>query len=549
MDRPAAAARAVAAAWAGGIALCTAVTAGAAPPAPTLAFVRSAVNLPATATSVRTDRDLDGDGRRDLLAVLQRRVLMFFQRPGGAFPAAPDVEIGGGRPIPEDYFAVSTVRVGAEPGRRLVLVGRQGLDSLSIAELKARRAPGEAIAPKPLLELPLGLAPEPELAFVDLAVDLAGDGRESLVIPDGDRLEFFSPDARGRFAAAGKVNLPSATFLKAAVAAEPPALGGLFGNAAGGRGGLIDAAPRFGARSATVRYSLDTMSEPYLICDIDGDRRPDVLTPATLFRQSANGLFEGTPSAALSRISRSAGVRDGRLRNSPNLADFNADGIPDSFRIETVPAKPSPRTDISVFLGKPAGKPADEAPDFTLRTRDFPYTDSLTLGDLDGDGCPDLAMVHVDFQPASASSQFKAYMKNGLAGDLRFTLWDKRRGRYPETFAFSHPVNVSYDIFGNRQLLRRQMAMDSDLDGDGAPDLVLKTGSEEISVFRNEVKASRRFAAAPMAVVSTAPTRFSSLRAEDLDGDGRGDLILTAYQEGIEDRVIHTFLITRPAQP
>ncbi len=110
--------------------------------------------------------------------------------------------------------------------------------------------------------------------------------------------------------------------------------------------------------------------------------------------------------------------------------DFNGDGILDTFSVNTSTNKMSPRTDVSIFLGKPDRSFGKEA-DFVLRTRDFAYSEAIPIGDIDGDGCQDIALIHLDFQASSPSSQLKAYLRNGLDGELCFYLWDKRRNRFP----------------------------------------------------------------------------------------------------------------------
>jgi hypothetical protein len=178
-----------------------------------------------------------------------------------------------------------------------------------------------------------------------------------------------------------------------------------------------------------------------------------------------------------------------------------------------------------------------------LRTRDFAYSDAIPVGDVNGDGAQDIALFHLDFQPSSMQSQLKAYLRNGLEGDLRFYLWDKKENRYPDSPSFKHPVTVSYEIYGARQFFRQQVTINQDMTGDGLPDLVLKTGGTEFSVFEN--LEGKGFSRSPVAVVSTAPTRFSSLQTADLNQDGKGDVIISGYLEDQEDRIIYS-LFTSP---
>ena len=266
------------------------------------------------------------------------------------------------------------------------------------------------------------------------------------------------------------------------------------------------------------------------------------MTPKRVLYQTPGGEFSSTASEAYSRIASSVALHKSRLVVAPNLLDFNGDGVLDTFKVETTAAKFSPRTDVSFFLGR-SDRSFPEQPDFVLKTRDFSYSEVIPVGDVNTDGCQDIALLHLDFQPSSASSQLKAYIRNGLDGNLRFYLWDRSRNRFPGTFDFTHRLQVSYEIYGTRQLFQQQIVIDHDMDGDRLPDLVLKTGARQISVHRN-LGGNRGFSRKPDATVST-PTRFSSIQVQDLNGDKRGDILINGYTEDQEDRIIYSFFLSQ----
>jgi hypothetical protein len=91
-------------------------------------------------------------------------------------------------------------------------------------------------------------------------------------------------------------------------------------------------------------------------------------------------------------------------------------------------------------------------------------------------------------------------------------------------------------------LFQQQVLINHDMDGDGLPDLVMKTGAQEISIFRN-LGGGKGFSQSPVDIIRT-PRRFSSIIVQDLNGDKRGDVIVSGYLESQDDRTIYTFFLS-----
>ncbi len=132
-----------------------------------------------------------------------------------------------------------------------------------------------------------------------------------------------------------------------------------------------------------------------------------------------------------------------------------------------------------------------------------PY--SVAVGDLDGDGKPDMAV-------ANLSSFSISVLRNiGSAGAVSFA----PKTDYPA-------IDEANNIF---------MA---DIDGDGKLDLIVTNSeSSTISIFRN-------ISVAGGAVISFAPrvdlpasVNAGSVAVADVDGDGKPDLIVTDYPNSI----------------
>ena len=501
-------------------------------------YERSALNLPASCTAFETGYDLDGDGLRDVFAVFQRRILVFLQSRTGTIPSAPDLEIGSGQPIPETYAAVSVGKVTTQTGSQILFFGPKGVDSLAVSEL--RGSSETPVEPQPLIRRTLEMTAEPTLQYLGAAIDMDGDAKADVLLPVSDGMDVFRPDSAGNYKSAGRIKLPMQSLQWTSFRSEPALLGSFFFDD-GGPQGMVQPPPRLD-RWLGVQFIQEASSGPFLAADYDQDKRLDILTRSRIFHQTDRGEFTSAESGVFGQIASSLAVQKRRLVAAPNLVDFNGDGILDTFQVSSSATKTSPRTDISVFLGK-ADRTFPAEPNFVLRTRDLAFSEVIPIGDVNGDGAQDVALINLDFQASSPSSQLKAYVKNGLDGRLCFYLWDKRRNRFPETYAFTHPILLNYQIYGTKQLLQQQIFINHDMDGDGLPDLVMKTGPMEISVFRNE--GGKGFSTKPIARINTAPTRFSSFRVEDLNGDKRGDVIVSGYADGQEDRTIYSFFISK----
>ena len=504
-------------------------------------FVRSAINLPASTTAFEYSYDLDGDNRKDVIAVYQRRIMIFFQDNKDSFASAPDIEIGSEEPIPSTYAQVTVGKVSADPGDQILLIGPEGVDYLTVSQLKGK--PSQPVEPHPLIVKKLTLTPGPSLDFSNAAADIDGDGKTDLILPAGDHFEMYSADADQKFTLRAKIPVNLKTEQTTKLATEPSVLGTSIFNR--NSTGLVQTLPTTDQWHG-VEYAVNTAGLPLLFTDFDLDHRMDVIEPARVLFQQSPSHFTPVESKVQSQIYFARVPDENRnvMVDQPNLTDFNHDGILDTFRVEVTAAKLNPRTDFSVSIGQ-RDRTFPSAPTMVLRTKDFAYTDAIPMGDVNGDGFMDIALFHLDFQVSSPNSQLKAYLRNGVEGDLRFYLWDPQRSRFPESADFTFPVMVNYEIYGARQFFRQQLIMNQDMTGDGLADLVLKTGPQQFSVFANTGPEKVGFSTKAVAVVATNPTKFSSIEVADLNADKRGDVVISGYVEGQDDRIIYSLFLSK----
>jgi hypothetical protein len=183
--------------------------------------------------------------------------------------------------------------------------------------------------------------------------------------------------------------------------------------------------------------------------------------------------------------------------NSPNdlaVADLDGDGKAD-LAIANHEQK-----HVTLLLGDGRGgfKPAPGSP---LPADVAPHTHSLAVADFDRDGKPDLAL-------------------NDMGGKRALLLWGG---------AFAAATGVPTGSAGHAYL----NVVAADLNGDGAPDLVLPSWPRgQIAVLLGDGK--RGFRPAPGSPLETANPAFYAAVA-DFDGDGRLDIAVATYSGSSSD--------------
>ncbi len=205
-------------------------------------------------------------------------------------------------------------------------------------------------------------------------------------------------------------------------------------------------------------FTTGTAPESVAIGDLDGDDKPDM----TVVNNNSNTLsvFRNTSSPGRISSASFASKVDFTTGSSPYsvaIGDLDSDGKPDMTVVNY-----SSNT-VSVFrnTSSPGSiSPASFAAKVDFTTDNFPH--SVAIGDLDGDGKPDLAVAN------SNSSKVSVFRNISSSGSIS-----------PASFAAkvdfttgSVPVSVAI----------------GDLDGDGKPDMaVANYGSNTVSVFHNDL--------------------------------------------------------------
>ncbi len=182
------------------------------------------------------------------------------------------------------------------------------------------------------------------------------------------------------------------------------------------------------------------------------------------------------------------------------IGDLDGDGKPDlavaNQNSATVSVLRNTSTSGSIVAGSFAAK-------VDFATGSSPY--SVAIGDLDGDGKPDLAVANQN------SATVSVFRNTSTSGSIA-------AGSFAAIVNFTTGTNPFSVAIG-------------DLDGDGKPDLaVANQNSTTVSVFRN-TSTSGSIAAGSFAAkvdFATGTTPYS-VAIGDLDGDGKPDLAVANY--------------------
>jgi hypothetical protein len=233
------------------------------------------------------------------------------------------------------------------------------------------------------------------------------------------------------------------------------------------------------------------------IGDLNGDGKPDLAT-ANAKDHTVTVLLNTTPPGATTpSFAQHQGFAGGMSPNSVALGDFNGDGLPDLAVTDTISAS------VSVLLNT-------TVPGVPTITPDFPQTgapagtnpQAMAIGDLNGDGKPDLAVV-------SDSTVLSVLLNATMPGAATPSFVAKK----------------DFDTgFGPRSVAI------GDLNGDGKPDLAVATtglfGSGGVSVLLNATMPGGITPDFAAAQDFTTGRGAISVAIGDLNGDGRPDLAI-----------------------
>ena len=240
--------------------------------------------------------------------------------------------------------------------------------------------------------------------------------------------------------------------------------------------------------SFAAKINYLTGSKPYSVAigDLSGDGRPEIIV--TNNGSDSISVFRNVSTPGNISFDAKTSFYSGTNPFGVTVGDLDGDGKPDL----AVTSQGS-NSSLSVMRNTSTGDNISFAPKIDLAVLNNPFV--VSIGDLDGDGKLDLAA-------ASSNSNTVTVIRNASTpGNIAF----KSR---TELAVGNYPVSVSI----------------SDLDGDGKVDLATTNrSSNDISVIKSESTiGSFLFDNHLDYPVNAAPLQIA---AADVDGDGRPDLI------------------------
>ena len=253
--------------------------------------------------------------------------------------------------------------------------------------------------------------------------------------------------------------------------------------------------PTIDASSFATKVNFTPGTAPQLasIGDIDGDGKPDL----AVANQNTNNVsvFRNTSTTGVINGSTFAAKVDFTTGNTPQqaaMADFDGDGKVDLATSNNTAGTVSVLRNTSTV-----GSPSFAAKiDLTAGTG----TRNVAVGDIDGDGKPDIAVTNI------TSTNVSVFRNTSTVGSISFAA-------KVDFTAATQPVGI--DI--------------GDIDGDGKPDMcVANFGATSFSVFRNTstpgVINGSSFAAK---VDFTAGTNAERIKIADIDGNDVVDVVVS----------------------
>ena len=239
--------------------------------------------------------------------------------------------------------------------------------------------------------------------------------------------------------------------------------------------------------------------------DLNGDGRPDLVV-ANDFSQTLTVLLNTTaPGATTASFSTTTVPTDG-LAKSVAIGDLNGDGKPDLAITSYIEYGAS---GVSVLLNTTAAGATTAS--FATPVRfsvgpDGNYPRAVAIADVNGDGKPDLAAVETD-----------------VASDVAVLLANTTAARGADTPTFS-PFVAFPTGYSNRSVAF------GDLNGDGRPDLVVTNYYDSnLSVLLNTTAPGATTPSFADQVAFATGVKPYAVAIGDLNGDGKPDLAVANY--------------------
>jgi hypothetical protein len=443
--------------------------------------------------------DFDGDGTSDVIALseLERRgkskwmVSIFHQNEEGSLPIHPDQVFE----LDSLVTLISPVTFPGSGTGSLLFIEPGGVYSLYPVENMRSNSIDRLIN----VDTPFMTNANEGPVFFDNVQDWNGDGRNDMLVFDFDGFSLLTFDANDSLVFRTHIDYQPRLYT--------------YG---GNEGSTLNDRMRL-----RLRYVFPVV-EPG---EYDGDGKVDLfITSGERLSVSTQGDgFDYSAPFTIKDFSRPAGeVAEENRRVRISLADFDGDGLTDISETRWMGTGLT-ETDAEIGLYKGRGRIGFKSePDQVLRVEDA-LPNILIFKDLDRDGKDEMIVPTMKLGIMS----YVRILTSGIL-HVKALIYDDDPGKVlDEEPRFVHSLTAKFDFSGTTYITS---GLD-DLDGDGYIDFVFGTRNNEISIFRGTGgKGNRMFSRDPVLVLSE--NADGRAKTEDLNGDGKKDLLLYYSSEG-----------------
>jgi hypothetical protein len=429
--------------------------------------------------------DLDGDGRKDLVAVFvtgvppyQKRSFAIFWNRNGVFAPRPDLTLA----LDEaEACAFDVGRLGPGPAEDLLLVTPRGVS--------AKAFPGRVgVAPRKLVDQ-ITFFHQPingELPRVRLVHDLFGPNSHDLLVPSLGSLAIFRRNG-DRYEKAAELEVDME----------------------------VSGGPRRN-EGLEVRYGFPALH----IVDADGDGLRDVIATqedrVAIYRQGPGFSFRPQPDYSRDFAVRTPADHRERGTSATTLvANLDGDGFVDLIvRKQVFEGVTSARSTSYVFFGRKDG--------FSREPAEVLESEGVTLFqtqlvDLTGDGHPDLVVPYTSF---GVFALIRMLTAKTAKVDFQIFPFDPRSRKFTADPISDRELKFRIPLSGESDL--QAISLTADVTGDGKPDLIFGSSEDQLDIHPS--LGNGEFAAVAAETVEVRAAGV--LEAVDLNGKGRNDLIL-----------------------
>jgi hypothetical protein len=248
----------------------------------------------------------------------------------------------------------------------------------------------------------------------------------------------------------------------------------------------------FAART-DISTGTGSAPESLFIYDIDGDGKQDVVL--SNFNSKTLSVFRNLSTSGIITFAAKVDINVGFYAHSISFGDIDKDGHPDIAVVN-----PDAGT-VSLFRNTSTSGTVSFAAGFDVPVGGKPS--SAVIADIDGDAKPDLAVVTND------RSLVTLYLNTAGTGAFTTTTFGPRKDFMAGDGAFAIAAG--------------------DIDGDNKIDLAVTNlnGRDSVSVFRN-TSATGNIAFAKPVSFATGVHPYS-IRLADLEGDGKNDILVGSW--------------------